>query len=233
MLKGNMKSLGFALAMCLVCSILLSGAASGLKPRQEENKEIDIKKNILKALAVSNDVASLDKEKVRSLYDANIKEVVVEKATGEATDMKLSELKDGDDTKLAVYQKLADGKIAAIAIPIEGKGLWSTIRGYLALEKDLNTVLGVTFYDQAETAGLGAEIAQDWFQNSFKGKKILAADGSLKSITVVKGQILDGDPETIHKVDGISGATMTTNGVNVFVQKDLESYQSYFNKVRQ
>jgi Na+-transporting NADH:ubiquinone oxidoreductase subunit C len=231
-LKDNMKSIIFALVMCVVCSVLLSGAASLLKSRQAENIELDIKKNILKALAISGDFSSMEKDALRKLYTQNVKEIVVSEDGTVQDGMIPSDIKDGDVSKLPVYQKLSGSTVSAYAIPIEGKGLWSTIRGYLALESDLNTVLGVTFYDQTETAGLGAEIAQGWFQDRWVGKKILSADGSLKSITIAKGTVNPASPDASHMVDGISGATMTGTGINNFVKSDLIKYQSYFSKAR-
>lgn len=243
MLKGKMQSIVFALVVCVIASVLLSGAASALKPRQEKNVELDIKKNILKALAISDQgdlsgeeavayYAGLNNEKIESLYSSNVKELVVNKEGEIQEGQSPVDLPDNSPL-LPAYEKVDDqGNVLAYAIPIQGKGLWSTIKGYLALEKDLNTVLGITFYSQGETAGLGAEVAEPWFQENYKGKKILDDSGNIESVTIIKGKVDASTPNAQHKVDGISGATMTGNGVNQFLEKDLKSYKEFFEKMR-
>jgi Na+-transporting NADH:ubiquinone oxidoreductase subunit C len=227
--------------MCVIASAALSLAVSVLKEKQDENVELDIKKNILKALAISEKPLSTSDEKaeyygalqaddIRKLYSTYVSELVVDVKGGKLEGKSAAEA-DGKN-ELPVYLKKENGDIQAYCIPTSGKGLWSTIKGYLALEADLNTVLGITFYSQGETAGLGAEISQGWFQERFSGKKILGADGSLKSITIAKGEVPKGSPEEAHQVDGISGATMTGNGINVFLRKDLERYQKFFDSAR-
>ena len=114
----------------------------------------------------------------------------------------------------------------ATIIPISGKGLWSTLFGYFAIDNDYNTVRGITFYKHKETPGLGGEVDKDWFQNNFVGKKIKDDDGSLLSITVAKGK----SGNNIHGVDGISGATITSRGLSEFLLRDLKKYLPYFNK---
>jgi Na+-transporting NADH:ubiquinone oxidoreductase subunit C len=229
--KDNFKSIWFAAVVCIVCAVLLSGAASGLRSMQQENIELDVKKNILKALNVTVPAKSTN-EAIQQLYADNVNELVVNTA-GELQGNKTPADAIDNADLLPVYQKTQNNQVVATAIPIQGKGLWSTIKGYLALESDYNTVLGVTFYEQGETPGLGAEVAQDWFQDMWAGKKILSTDGTLESITVAKGTVAPDDKNKQHKVDGISGATMTGNGINVFVRNDLQKYQNYFNKVRE
>ena len=111
-------------------------------------------------------------------------------------------------------------------IPISGKGLWSTLYGYFALEMDMKTVKGITFYKHGETPGLGAEVEKKWFQNNFIGKKIFDENSNLVSITVYKGS--SGDD--IHGVDGISGATVTSNGVTNFLKSILNNYKPYLER---
>ena len=125
--------------------------------------------------------------------------------------------------------------MTAYAFPIVGKGLWSTLYGYFALEGDLNTVRGITFYKHGETPGLGGEISKPWFQENFAGKRILDDDGSLVSVSVVKGFAADqySDPGDLeHHVDGISGATITARGVSAMVKEALEQYEPYFSSIR-
>lgn len=127
-----------------------------------------------------------------------------------------------------VYVHQNEGQPDAYVIPIQGFGLWDIVKGYLALETDLNTVKGVTFYEHKETPGLGAQVTEQWFQNNWKGKKILDESGNLVSITVAKGQTAEGP----HQVDGISGSTLTGNGVNSFLMNDLNRYEPFFKTLR-
>ncbi len=94
------------------------------------------------------------------------------------------------------------------------------------------TVKGITFYKHKETPGLGAEVDKDWFKNNFIGKKLTDKNGELVSIEVVKGYVSKTDPDALHKVDGISGATITGTGLTTFLKSDLEKYEPYFARVR-
>ena len=131
-----------------------------------------------------------------------------------------------------IYIKTMGGKIDGYAIPISGKGLWSTLYGYFAVESDGMTVKGITFYKHGETAGLGGEVDKPWFQNNFKGKKFVDNDGNLVGIQIMKGGVDDTSPEAYHQVDGISGATMTSKGLNNFLMNDLKTYESFFHRIR-
>lgn len=113
-------------------------------------------------------------------------------------------------------------------IPISGYGLWSTLYGYLALEADGNRVTGITFYKHGETPGLGGEVENVRWQQSWRDKRILGADGGVIGVEVKKGGAAADDP---HAVDGLSGATITGDGVTVFVKHDLETYAPYLRKV--
>ena len=119
-------------------------------------------------------------------------------------------------------------KVESYVLPVSGKGLWSTLYGYLALNGDKNTVRGITFYKHGETPGLGGEVENPEWTKQWVGKTILDEAGNLTSITVKKGKV---DPavakENAHYVDGLSGATLTCNGVNNFVKKDLQAFAVY------
>jgi len=197
----------FAAVICVVCSLVVSSAATLLKERQERNVRIDIQKNILGAVGLK----AATPEEVEALYAARIKELSV------------------TDAKLPLYVREDDGKPIAYAFPISGKGLWSTLYGYLALEPDGDTIKGISFYKHGETPGLGAEIEKAWFQTNFIGKKCLADDGTLASISVVKGKVTDSIAPNLQKhfVDGISGATLTSRGVTDLVRAGLERYSPF------
>ncbi len=241
--KENVKALSFALIVCLICALVLALCADGLKDIQAKNALVDKKKNILKALKITDKAGAtpeevksffenITSEQIESVYESKVKSFAVD---GEGNKIE-KPIKDISEKELAqyllVYQYVEGSEVKAFAIPVEGKGLWSTLYGFLALEKDLNTVKGITFYKHGETPGLGAEIEQDWFQSNFVGKKILDEKGDLVSISVFKGHVEESTPGANHKVDGISGATMTGNGVTRLLEKDLSAYNKYFSKVR-
>jgi len=223
----------FAAVVTVTCSILLSAAANLLKDRQQENIALDIQKNILK----SADLASpeMSRQEILSLYDKYIHSEVINLEGEEVPDKTVEQLDPKKDLNLLpLYYAEDNGEIMSYIIPISGKGLWSTIYGYLALEKDLDTVKGITFYKHGETPGLGGEIEKEWFTSNFKGKKIYSPAGDLVSITVVKGKVqsLIPEDEAYHYVDGISGSTLTGKGLTNFLKKDLETYNPFFEKVR-
>ncbi len=134
----------------------------------------------------------------------------------------------------ALYVYKPGETIEAYVVPIQGNGLWNIIKGYIALDLDLNTVKGISFYEHAETPGLGARITEDWFKENYIGKHILDPQGQLVSITIAKGRVEDSIPENKrdHWVDGISGATLTCKGVNQFLLADLQKYEPYFKTLR-
>ncbi len=220
MQKGDSYIMMYAAGLCLVCSVLLAGTTMALKPRQDAEAELDRKRNVLKAFDVPlKDEATgrpIARTEVERLYAAHVRETEV----------------TASNLTLPLFQWEADGRIERIALPVSGKGLWSTIYGYLALDARATTVLGITFYKHGETPGLGGEIEQPWFQNNFKGKTIFA-NGALRRIEVAKGQAkepADGGPV---QVDGISGATLTGSGVTRFLNEALTNYEPYFSTLRE
>jgi len=225
-------TLGFAAVVTMVCSVLLASAATLLKERQDQNIQLDIKYNILSVLGLV-DNRDMEADKLLSLYDENVKTFVVD-LKGKEVEGRIAEDIDPkkDPDLLPVYTRQDKGKIVAYCLPTQGKALWSTVKGYIALESDLNTVKGITFYSHAETPGLGGEIDKEWFTSSFKGKTIRNSQGEIVSVEVVKGKIRDGAKGIEHKVDGISGATLTGNGLNAFIKATLEKYEPYFNITR-
>jgi Na+-transporting NADH:ubiquinone oxidoreductase subunit C len=223
----------FAIIICLACSLLVSGAAIGLRDRQEANLVLDMRKNILKSVGLME--PDLTQDQVNSIYDQRIVGLVLREDGSVVEGRNPSDVDPAREPELmTVFQRVDDGEVTAYTLPIEGKGLWSTLYGYLALDADLDTVRGITFYKHGETPGLGGEIEKDWFQENFVGKKIREGD-EIVSVTVVKGHAADKypDPEQLeHHVDGISGATITSQGVTRMLKSGLERYQPYFERVR-
>lgn len=239
MRKSDSFTVMFAALVCLVCSLLLALATAGLKTRQDAAIELDRKFNILKAFQVP--VVDAQHKKIPAaetlrLYKEHVREVVVDAATGAPVEGQTPATVEAE--RLAKYELLPlylweeNGAVSRYAFPISGKGLWSTIYGYLALDRDLATVLGITFYKDGETPGLGGEINQPWFQEQFKGK-VIFKDGRPQKLEIVKGLVKDKYPDGSDRaVDGISGATLTGKGMNNFINRDLARYEPYFKTIR-
>ncbi len=239
--KSDRYIIGYATAICLVSSLLLAGTTALLKPRQDREVELDRKFNVLKALqapvqdAQGRRIPAADIEK---LYAGHVRETVLDPATtavlpgkrpSDYTDRELDARKA---LPLYLWSDETAGPVTRYALPISGKGLWSTIYGYLALDGRAETVLGVTFYRHAETPGLGGEVEKEWFQKNFAGLTAWR-DGAWRRIEVAKG-LVGGQRQTAaaEQVDGISGATLTGDGVNKFLNADLKRYAPYFDARR-
>ena len=225
-MRSDAYTITFTTIVTVILGLGLSFTADSLRDRQILNEELDIKKNILSVLGYKQDTPWSDEE-VQSLYDRNINEIRIDEV-GSVFD----EVDKSDNFAYTIYQSRENNKVTGYAIPIAGKGLWGTMYGYFAIEPDAETVKGITFYKHKETPGLGAEVDKDWFKNNFIGKKLTDKNGELVSIKVVKGYVSKTDPEALHKVDGISGATITGTGLTTFLKSDLEKYEPYFARVR-
>ena len=239
-------TLGFVAVVSVICALLLSSAATILKPLQEANQQLDVRRNIITAFGVKLADKPGDKptkEMVNAFFEQRIKAVVLDANSVAVPDGNAEKVNPEDEEKkpavsrqypLFILQDEAGTHAEAYAVPIIGKGLWSTLYGYMAIDKDLNTVRGITFYKHGETPGLGAEIAEPWFQDNFKGKKLLDDQGNFVSIKVLKGKVVELFPQgNDHAVDGISGATMTSNGVTALLHEDLGTYLKLLNKLSQ
>jgi len=208
----------FALLLSFICSLLIATAAGGLKGFQMANMALDKKINILKA---ANMIGSKkpSKEKVNTLYDTHIQEVMV----NDQGDI----IKSDGSQSLNLYFYQVDGQINGYILPITTRGLWGKIQGYLAFEADGQTVSGFSVFSHSETPGLGGEIESAWFQKNFKGKKILNSQNEFVSVGIAKGKAanLTGDNKA-HFVDGISGATLTGKYLSEGIKKTLIKYDA-------
>jgi len=225
-MRSDAYTIAFTTIITVILGLGLSATADSLRDRQILNEQLDIKKNILSVLGYKQDTPWTNEE-VQSLYDSNINEIRIDEV-GSVFD----EVDKSDNFAYTIYQSRENNKVTGYAIPIAGKGLWGTMYGYFAIEPDAETVKGITFYKHKETPGLGAEVDKDWFKNNFIGKKLTDKNGELVSIEVVKGYVSKTDPDALHKVDGISGATITGSGLTTFLKSDLEKYEPYFARVR-
>ncbi|MCF7824799.1 MAG: NADH:ubiquinone reductase (Na(+)-transporting) subunit C [Candidatus Marinimicrobia bacterium] len=225
-------TLGFAAAVTIVCSVLLASASTLLKERQDRNIQLDIKYNILTVLDLTQ-TKDIEPEKVFTLFDDHVLSFVVDSDGNRVNNRKAEDIDPkAEPNLLPVFVRMDGDEAVAYCLPTQGKALWSTVKGYIALEKDLNTVKGITFYSHGETPGLGGEIEKEWFTDGFKGKTILNDTGEIVSVTIVKGKMRENEKDPQHKVDGISGATLTGNGLNAFIKTTLGKYEPYFKTVR-
>jgi Na+-transporting NADH:ubiquinone oxidoreductase subunit C len=224
------KTLTVAAVLCGVCSVLVASAFVALKPTQDKNREIDFKKNILLSAGLMKpgidvneafkqvDSIVVDLESGKMVKDIKPEEFIQDKADKDP--QYLQDIGKKADVagikKRARYQKVYlvknEGGIDQIVLHVYGKGLWSTMRGFLALDKDAVTVRGFNYYSHAETPGLGGEVDNPKWIAQWPGKKVYTEEGK-PAIDVVKGQVDSSDPYAAYKIDGLSGATLTSVGV--------------------
>jgi Na+-transporting NADH:ubiquinone oxidoreductase subunit C len=221
MQKDDLKTIKFAAIVCLICSMALAGVQGTLDGKQKENKRIDAQINVLKALSpdFDPDGKPLSAED-RDLYfvDGKVPKAWISRYFDNFVEKKEVELPEGVKGDLYILRR--DKQVVAYAFPAEGKGLWSTVHSYIGLEPDLATLRGVTFFDHGETPGLGGECSKPWFQKNFRGK-LLWENGEPVTFLVAKGK---ADPGSASAVDGMSGATITGNGIQKFVNQTFRAY---------
>jgi Na+-transporting NADH:ubiquinone oxidoreductase subunit C len=217
--KNSKKNvIQFALMLSVICSLLISSAASGLKHLQQENIRLDKKANILKAANLIIGDENFSKQMILKLYQEHIREVSVN------YDGKPVEKESNDALNLYIFQ--TGNIINGYILPINTKGLWGKIQGYLAFEQDGQTVSGFSVFSHSETPGLGGEIENAWFRKNFKGKKILNSQNKFVSVGIAKGKVKNL-PKNLqnHYVDGISGATLTGTYLSEGIKATLEKYE--------
>ncbi len=224
-----------ALILCVVCSVFVSSAAVLLRPEQQANKLLDRKKNILAAAGllqpnvnietqfakIDTRLVELDTGKFSQTFDtANYDQRKASKNPELS-----SELSNDEDIanihrreKYALVYIVSNGEaIDKVILPIKGYGLWSTLYGFIALEKDFNTVAGVGFYEHAETPGLGGEVDNPLWKAKWIGKQVYGEDGNT-ALSVIKGEVDPARPQAVYQIDGLSGATLTSRGVHNLIQ---------------
>lgn len=234
--------------MTAIVAVLLAFLFNGLKPIHDVNEANYNKRAILGAVAgqLPNPLKEMSDDQVASVFSNSIKQKVVNldgqlvdaaavEALGykggqaENIDMKKEKKKADADKVLPVFEFSSDDGKQFYIVQVRGNGLWDEIWGNIALEKDLNTIAGVSFDHQAETPGLGAEIKDNAaFQEQFIGKKLYDSNGVYKSVFVRKG----GAKDPVHEVDGISGATITADGVTEMMGRGMKYYEKFFNSIK-
>lgn len=221
----------FAIIMVLVVAIALAFTATTLQPIQNENVRQEKMQNILATVGIET-----ERSEAEAKYNDYIVETVAlredgsiaEDADAFTVDLAKELKKPVDEQLFPLYIANVEGAKYYI-IPLRGKGLWNAIFGYVSLKDDVNTIKGVVFDHIGETPGLGAEITQVWFRERFADEKIYDGSGNLIGVSVVKGNVGPSNKDD-NKVDAISGATITGNGVSDMISERLQHYLPYFNE---
>ncbi len=238
----------FVLILTAIVAIVLSLMSTGLKPIHDKNEAVYNKSAILSA--VSNEIgdkfATLTPDDVDAIFDKDVKQLIIDMegnivqaeqlnamgykdVSAESIDMEKEMKKAEKDRMLPLYEYTSSNGDAYYIVSVRGKGLWDAIWGNIALKSDLSTIAGVSFDHKAETPGLGAEIKDSKaFQEQFTGKQLYDEQGNFTSVGVIKG----GAKDPKHEVDGISGATITADGVSEMLERGIAYYEPYFEKLK-
>lgn len=229
------KILTVAFLLCVACSILVSAAAVGLNERQERNKAAEKRKNILMAAGLYDEKVPIDEQ------FSKIQPRIVDLQSGEFSldydvtsfDSRMAArepetrfvIPEGQDLAgikahsryQDIYLVMDNDTLQQVILPVHGKGLWSTMYGFISLDADMTTVIGFAFYEHGETPGLGGEIDNPSWKGLWPGKRIYDDQGNTR-IEVLKGAVDRESQNAIHQVDGLSGATLTARGVSNLLQ---------------
>ncbi len=246
----------FAAAISVACALVVAASAVGLRERQQTNALLYQQKNVLLAAGLIDPEEDLSRQEILDSFERNIRVRVIDLKSGELVPEDKFDAKTYDQRKArkdpalsfkapdnpagvarlpnyaTVYQVVKAQGLEQVVVPIEGMGMWGTMYGFLALDRDGNTVRGLTFYEQKETPGLGAEIASPQWQALWVGRQAYDPNWVPK-LGVIKGPA--GPPEkSPHEVDGIAGATITSNGVTRVVRFWLsdDGYAPFLAKMR-
>lgn len=248
-----------ALALCVACSVLVSSAVVLLRPKQEENRRMEELKNILVASGLyttDSEVTEIFKDRIRRvtirLADGGEAEGEIQKAGLDPEQYSIKEAlrKSASSEEIGASDDLAGLKrrprwinvyliregetMRGVVLPVFGKGLWSTMYGFISLEADLRTIRGFSFYEHGETPGLGGEVDNPAWKGQWPGKQLSDETGSYR-LKVIKGRADDLRPEQkLHTVDGLSGATLTTRGIDNLLRYWMgdKGYGPFFQRMR-
>lgn len=248
-----------AAVLCIVCSLLVSAAAVGLRPQQEANAEREKNKNILRVAGLWDDEIAAQGGDVDKIFEEQVEARIVDLETGDYVSKEVVDPKTYNQNEAAsnpamsvaiddqadiagigrrekysfVYLVQKDGKLDQVVLPVNGKGLWSTLYGFISLDSDINTIRGLTFYKHGETPGLGGEVDNPAWKALWEGKKAFNSAGEVE-IEVIKGTVNPASPDADHEVDGLSGATITSRGVTNLLRYWLgtDGFGPYLDKLR-
>jgi len=230
--ESNIYTFTFAVIMVLVIGIVLAVTSELLQPRKKQNKNDKKMMDILSAINIDVSRETAQKEYDKYIYAASIIDHKGSVLEGDAFKIDvLFQYRDKtllpEERRYPLFKAKKDDNEYFI-VPMVGSGLWGPIWGFVALENDYNTIYGAAFDHKTETPGLGAEINQDFFEKPFVGKKIINQKGVFVSVEVQKGGAELNDP---HAVDGITGGTITSDGVTDMLKNTLMIYNKYFSSL--
>ena len=225
--NSNLYTFVFAIIMVVVVAAALAFTATTLKPLQAENVRQEKMQNILSTIGIN-----ISRKEASEQFSQYVKQELALNADGTINDevdaFKIELMKETKKSKeeqaFPLYIAEKEGKTFYV-IPLFGAGLWKEIWGYVALDSDKNTIIGASFDHAGETAGLGAEINQSWYEDQYIGKTILDENNNFVSVKAVKAGAT-ADPK--HSVDAISGGTITSDGVSLMIEERLGNYLPYF-----
>lgn len=228
--NGNAYTIIYASVMVIIVAFLLAFVASALKPTQDANVAIDKKSQILASL----NIRGIETANVETKYSEIVKSDLIYSESAEVEKENGGFDVANKDIKVEnrpLYICEVEGATKYV-VPVKGAGLWGGISGYIAIDDDCQTVFGTYFTHESETAGLGARIVEDWFQTSFNGKKLFAEDNSdAVALSVVKkGKQGTLAPE--NYVDGVTGATLTCDGVDAMIKDGLNLYMDILKSLK-
>lgn len=254
--ESMLHTLRVAFLVCLACSLVVAGAALGLKPAQIVNSQLNKQRSILSIAAEAPE--STPNAEVQRLFKERIQARIVDLDEGQFSDAQdpatydvAKALQDNTLSRdltaeediasihrreryATVYTVEEGGALKTLILPVRGYGLWSTLYGFIALKSDLQTIAGLGFYQQAETAGLGGEVDNPRWKALWPGKLAFNAAGE-PDIHVIKGNVDASNPNAAHQVDGLAGATLTSKGVQHLLDFWLgpNGFGPFLNKLRQ
>jgi Na+-transporting NADH:ubiquinone oxidoreductase subunit C len=229
-MQSNRYIFLYASTMVVLVALVLSGAATLLRPLQERNMRIEKMQNILATINIEAPRGEAEALFNRYIVATRIVDHQGNDLEGDAFEVDLQDenRKDLPQRQLPLFLAEVEGK-QFVVVPLRGNGLWGPIWGYVGLADDLTTIVGANFDHSSETPGLGAEIGDREFQDQFAGKKIFDEQGNFRPVRVIKGGAPAGDP---HGVDGISGGTITSNGVTAMIRDGLSVYEPTFKNMK-
>lgn len=238
--------IGFVSAITGIVALVLSFLYSGLKDIHKQNEVLFEKRAMLSSIQdnLGLEIGELSDKEVADIFNNSVRQKVINAAgdiveaetvvkagysqgTAQEISLKAEFSKQLDNRLLPMYVYEDKNGDEFFIMKMFGKGLWDEISAYVSVKNDMNTINGVSFDHKAETPGLGAEIKDDpGFAEQYKGKKLFDDSGDLVSVTVKKGKAEDMN----HEVDGISGATITLNGVTQMFSQSLANYEAFLKK---
>ncbi len=245
--NSNAYTYIFTVILVTVVGVILTAAFSFFKPYHEKNIKQEKMSDLMYVIGLNKDALqdaaesqglSLSYELIEQYFKQYfVRQIAVNEKGDEVSgvdvfnlNLKAEMKKPAGDQVYPLFIAEKDGKKYYV-IPLYGKGLWDDIWGYVALGEDLRTIVGIKFDHKAETPGLGAEITTEWFENRFVGETLFDEQGNFTGIDLVKNLENTAD-KTDHKVDAISGSTLTSNGVEEMINERVRHYEAYFKKIK-